>query len=296
MNAKNGADQLCTLCGATGSRRLFAKFGRGFYRCPACAIEYLAPQPTDEELAALYTEDYYGSWGLADDFDAVRSMKLATFGGKLALVERFAKPGRLLDIGCATGFLLESARERGWQVRGVELSSYSAGVAAERLGAQNIFNGTLEAAAFPDSFFDAISMSDLIEHVRYLPSFLREVHRILRPGGLAAVLTPDVASFSRRVMGSAWPHFKTEHLYYFSVPSLRRLLEGYGFSTVYGASAPKALTLDYVARQMARYPLPLVTPAIGLLSRVLPERVRNRPFMVPTGELMLIARKGNAAC
>lgn len=281
----------CTLCGADAHRRLFDKYGRSFYACGVCGVTFLAPQPTDEELAAMYTEEYYASWGLDREFSVVREMKTATFAEKLARVAEHVPTGRLLDIGCAAGFLLEAARDRGWDGYGVELSRFSAEIAQHSLGAEKVFNGTLEGAAYPDDFFDVVFMSDLIEHIKDLPTFLREVRRILRPGGFVAIMTPDAASLTCRLMGRAWPHYKEEHLFYFSPESLTRLLASYGFRTRSTAPAAKALTLAYTVRQLTTYPLPLVTTMVRFLARLLPERIRNRPFMVRTGELLALATK-----
>lgn len=281
----------CPVCEERDFNKIFSKAGLEFVKCRGCGLVYINPQPTDDEISALYSKDYYKPWGLDTDSSAVAEMKIATFDDKLSVVERFAKKGRVLDIGCATGFFLEAANKKGWEVFGVEISPYSAAIAQERFGKDRVFNGPLEAASYPEESFDAVFMSDLVEHIKELDPFLREVFRIVRTNGVIAIVTPDIESLSYRLMGRSWPHLKMEHLYYFSPSSIKALLEKHGFKPVHISSATKALNLSYMERQFSAYPVPLLTPALRTVSRVLPDGLKNRKFMVHTGELFVIAEK-----
>ncbi len=69
-------------------------------------------------------------------------------------------------LGCATGYLMEAAAARGWTPYGVEYAEWSAAIAQKKFGSEAVFNGTLEQCTFPENYFDAIVMCDLIEHVR----------------------------------------------------------------------------------------------------------------------------------
>lgn len=272
-------------------KKIFSRAGLEFVKCSGCGLVYINPQPSDTEIAALYSEDYYKPWGLDTDSSTVSEMKIFTFDEKLAAVERFIGKGKVLDIGCATGFFLEAARKRGWDVFGVEISPYSAAIAKERFGEDRVFNGPLEGALYKDTFFDAVFMSDLIEHVKDIGGFLREVFRIVRRGGIIAIVTPNIESLSYRLMRSSWPHLKMEHLYYFSSSTMKRLLEREGFNPVHSSAATKALNLSYIERQFSTYPMPVLTPALKMMARVLPEWLKNRKLMVHTGELFVIAEK-----
>ena len=76
-----------------------------------------------------------------------------------------AGKGRLLDIGCAAGFFLDEARKAGWDVYGVDLCEWGVEHARKKLGLQNVRQGLLSQANFPAGFFDAVVMTDVIEHL-----------------------------------------------------------------------------------------------------------------------------------
>jgi SAM-dependent methyltransferase len=216
-------------------------------------------------------------------------MKLRTFDRLLARVEQHARPGVLLDVGCATGFLLEAARERGWDPYGVELSEYGSGVAKQRFGETHIVNARLEDATFPDGFFRAVTMTDLIEHVLDPVSTLRVAHRLLDPGGVLCISTPHVGCLSYVLMGRRWTQYKLEHLQYYRPEAMRRLLSTVGFGVVECRAWPKTVTLEYVRTQFARYRHWLISPSVNLLSAMLPRGLRVRPFSVPLGDMLVVA-------
>lgn len=280
------------MCGAV-SRFTFSKTSRDFFACDGCGLHFIYPLPSLEEIAALYDRDYYDSWGLDSGTVSTERMKQATFHDKLDVVEKFVPDkGRILDIGCATGFFLDAARQREWDPYGVELSSYSSELARQLIGSDRILTGQLADAEFADNSFDAVFMTDVIEHVHDVRPFIAEVSRITRAGGIVAITTPDPESLSCRLMGRHWPHFKLEHLLYFSARSLSLLMEPMGFINLYAGSATKTLTFAYLDLQMRTYPVPLATPLVSLLARLLPAPVLHSMFKIPSGELFQVFRMG----
>jgi 2-polyprenyl-3-methyl-5-hydroxy-6-metoxy-1,4-benzoquinol methylase len=137
--------------------------------------------------------------------------------------------GRVLDVGCATGALLQRLREQGWTVTGIELCGPSAKYARDVRGL-NVLNSTLEDAHFPDLSFDVVLASHLIEHLNDPRSFVQESHRILRDGGYLFVTTPNSDGFQARLFGSRWRSAIFDHLYLFSKKTLGRLLREQGFA------------------------------------------------------------------
>lgn len=280
----------CPLCHAP-ARRIFAKYDRDFHACGSCGLEFIYPFPAAEEVARLYDQSYYDSWGLDRCDDATERMKHATFNDKLDAIEKFMPvTGRILDIGCATGFFLDAARQRGWDPYGVELSEYSSAIARQKIGEKRIITGRIEDAAFAAATFDAIVMTDVIEHVCDVHSFLSEVTRILKPGGIISITTPNPAGLSCRLLGRNWPHYKLEHLMYYTPEALELLLAPLGYGRLFLAAASKTLTLAYFELQMRTYPLPVITPLVSLLCRLVSTRRAQVPFKLYSGELFLISR------
>lgn len=288
---------VCPVCGpaaassAAPPRALPA--GLAVVTCPQCGIEWQWPRPPEAELAVLYGETYYEPWGLADDEQRVRAMKVATFERLLRRVESYRAPGRLLDVGCATGFLLEVAERRGWESHGIEVSSYSSGVARERFGEARVRTGELAHAELAPGAFRAVTMTDLIEHVVDPMATLRAAHAALERDGLLCLTTPRVGGASHRAMGRRWTHYKREHLQYFSPDAVRRLLGAADFRVLECRSWPKTLTFDYACGQFTRYRHWLVSPLVEALRHLLPAGVRSRHFALPLGDMLVIAARCN---
>lgn len=136
---------------------------------------------------------------------------------------------RALDVGCATGALLAALRDSGWDPQGVEISEAQARYGSERHGIP-IFAGALEAAAFPAASFGLVHASHLIEHLNAPGPFLDEAARILAPGGILVLTTPNADGFQARLKGPEWRSAIYDHLYLFSRRTLGELLARHGFS------------------------------------------------------------------
>jgi 2-polyprenyl-3-methyl-5-hydroxy-6-metoxy-1,4-benzoquinol methylase len=257
-------------------------------------VEFLWPQPGGDELRTRYSADYYRAWGLEDirrDDEALRRMKTATFALRLDTIARHRGPRRLLDVGCATGYLLELARRRGFEPYGIELSPVAAAVARERLPAERIHCGTLRDHPFPEAYFDAVAMCDVLEHEPDPGAALGAAYRLLQDGGVLALTTPDLDSVSRRLMGRRWTHYKREHLFYFRRRTVARLAAAGGFEVLEAGAAHKALTLSYVQSQLATYPHWLLSPVVASLHRIAFPSLRARVFHVTAGEMVALLRK-----
>jgi 2-polyprenyl-3-methyl-5-hydroxy-6-metoxy-1,4-benzoquinol methylase len=252
---------------------------------------FLWPQPDETELRKIYRPSYHQNWGVGSDVEGdLRAMKQKTFQRQLDKVSHLVATGRVLDVGCATGFFLEVVVAAGWDVYGVELSEYAAGVARRTFG-ERVFHGTLEQARFSDGMFDLVTLSDLLEHIPDVRGFLSEVRRVLRPGGIVQIVTPDVASLSSRVMGRRWSHYNQEHLHYFSRTTVVQLLSENGFKAESLAAASKYLSAAYIDRQFRVYRHPLISPLFRAVTAILPVRLKELSFPVYCGEMLIHARR-----
>jgi SAM-dependent methyltransferase len=218
-------------------------------------------------------------------------MKQATFDLYLRKIRRFKSGGRILDIGCATGFFLERARAAGFDCYGVEVSGYSSAVARAALGQERIFTGVVETCPFAGASFDVITMFDLFEHVRDPLNTLCAAHRLLRDDGIVVIMTPDIESPTARLMGKTWTHFKPEHLFYFGPRSMLPAAAKTGFRIIHQAGAPKVITADYALSQFMAYPHRLITPFMKTMAAVLPERLMRKQLGVTMGERIFIMTK-----
>ena len=256
-------------------------------RCRTCTLLWQPRHETHLDTAGRYEEAYYDAWG---DLGLARMAKLGTFARYLQLLERYATKGRILDVGCAMGSLLEVARARGWEARGVEVSEYSGGQARGLLGEDAIHIGALDDVPFALTQFQAVTMTDVLEHLPDPLTALRCCHELLAPGGCILVATPQVGSFSERLMGRFWFQLKDEHLQLFTRKALVVALDLAGFEVLFAGPARKTLTISYLAHHFSVYPRPVVTPVLWLLNRGLGPLSQLRVTM-PTGEQLVVARR-----
>ena len=228
----------CPLCSSEDRDRLFVSRLYAdevpVVRCRACGLLYQSPRPRDEDLASMYDEKYYtgrdaraGDYTYADERsegeDARRRASL-----RMDRIESMVPRGRILDVGCSFGSLLEEARRRGWDPLGVDVSEYAAMHCRERLGIP-VHLGSIEMAPLEKGSARVVHMSEVVEHLAHPREAIRKVAQALEPGGLVVVGTANAASVARVARGSRWGYFMPGHVVFFSARLLRRLLEEEGF-------------------------------------------------------------------
>jgi SAM-dependent methyltransferase len=177
--------------------------GRWFaaIECSECGILFLDPQPTAEEFKQMYSHEYFegdfrcGHAGSYFDDATAESLE------DNSLLQRFRKlkpSGKFLEVGCAGGAFLNTARKAGYEPYGVEFSNEAAELARTKYGL-NVVTGDIHDAHFPNNMFDVIFLGDVLEHLPDPLSSMKELHRILAPKGIAIFECPTQTNtiFSR---------------------------------------------------------------------------------------------------
>lgn len=244
-------------CHYAATTDVYDGYGR-VVECLRCRLLYTHPRLDATELLAAYRSVEDASYVV--EIEGRRRAALRS----LRAIERFKPSGRLLEVGCATGILLDVAQNR-WQVEGVEPSHWAAEYARREFNVP-VFAGTLEEARFPDSTFDVVVLADVIEHVADPKGLLREIRRILAPTGIAYVATPDVDSFFARVMKGAWWGLRPAHIFYFSRLTLQAALAEAGFRTLAISAYGKYFTLSYWVSRFKNYNPILCRTALQILA------------------------------
>lgn len=231
----------CSLCGShsaalvlTGIDRLHHVGGTfRMVRCRQCGLLYLNPRPSLAELQNYYPTDDYIPYTVAIEDEPSPFKRLDRRYGIhkrcRAVTTQFRQPGRMLDVGCATGVFLDGMRQRGWETYGVEINPEVAQYARQRLGL-NVFASELSDTDFAAGFFDLVTLWDVLEHVYDPRQTLQEIARVLRPGGLLVLSLPSLGSFEARLFGTHWAGWDLpRHLHLFPQPVLGQLLAETGF-------------------------------------------------------------------
>lgn len=222
------AAPLCALCGEPGKPWL-EKRGYAHFWCTHCDCGFLPTEALPDDFATLYSAEYFAGQRECGYAGYLRDQPLLdrNFDRRLAWIESLRKRGRLLEVGCAYGLFLRRARERGWDVTGVELAADCAEIAAANASAP-VLTGDLLEVDLPGRF-DVIVMIDVIEHMRDPAACIARCSDLLVEGGLLVIETGDLESRWARWLGRRW-HFvdPPQHLFYFNASSLRRLLRRNG--------------------------------------------------------------------
>ncbi len=163
----------------------------------------------------------------------------------------FPEGGALFDVGAATGILLDIARKRGWQVEGIEPSTWAVRLARERYHL-DLIEGVFEEASLKDNHYTSITMVDFIEHISHPFEAAVKAHKIISPEGILCLVTPDVKSLAARVMGMSWWHFRPGHLGYFTKKSLQTLLHRSGFRIIKHRKYSWTFSLHYLFSRRSR--------------------------------------------
>jgi len=209
-------------------------------------------------------------------------------------------PGRLLEIGCGDGKFLDRMKGCGWTVEGVDFDAQAARAAMENFGIE-VKVGRLEEMRYPDDSFDAVTLQHVIEHVFDPVATMREVFRILKPGGTVVVLTPNAGSLGQRTFGTNWRGLEPpRHIQLFTPGTLDFVARKAGLETVRVYSTAVHAWIILSASMLLAENFPISSKvSVGMIFRALV--MHYREARLNTGaqrdgeECVLVAQKNISA-
>ncbi|MGB8274950.1 MAG: class I SAM-dependent methyltransferase [Alphaproteobacteria bacterium] len=237
----------CAVCGSSEREVFWQGRGMTLLECRGCRLVAPDPPPSDETVAALYHDTGQGA---TTGYFAKVDKKMRRSRLRVKKIRRYVPGGRFLDVGCNGGFMVEAAREAGFEAWGVEIDPVAVAYAREHYPENRYFLGRVEDFAATAPRFDAVYCSEVIEHVPDSNAFVAAVAKVMREGAVLYITTPDIGHWRvpRRI--EDWDAFcPPSHCVFFRPANLVRLLANHGLRVFHKSIAFKP-GIKFLARRV----------------------------------------------
>lgn len=218
----------CDLCGGARQREAYQIPDRHFHHdewftaveCLDCGLGFVNPRPVREAMDRYYPKDFFEDYHRDANFHHERYRREAAFLQEVRPPSGAAP--KLLDIGCANGAFPRVARGLGWDVEGVEVAA-----SADAIGDFSVYRVPFPEIPVTGPRYDALTAWAVLEHVHDPMAYFRKAAEVLKPGGVFIFLVHNFESISSRYL---FREDVPRHLYFFSVPTVTRYLNGVGLT------------------------------------------------------------------
>ncbi len=244
----------CVLCAS-------ALTGTGIVTCASCGLGQRVPMPKDSHDDMAHFRPYMEQIAVHRKY----------FRKKIADIQTMHRSS-LLDIGCATGVLLEEAEKQGIDAYGVDLSRDAVNYCRKK--------GLRASVTYPAKRFDAVTAFEVLEHESDPIGFMNRIHKLLKKGGMVILTTPTAKWLSRR---------HPEHVTFWSTKTLAELMRKTRFTgVVIRPDEPRQFPLSFLFTRSADY-----FPAFGWLLQPVGMLLKKVPVgnpINPWGDLIVYGR------
>lgn len=226
MNAKT--ERRACECGTPASslQTVFESGETDFRRCSTCGLVFREIFPSEGELVEIYRQAYEAEKIAGGGTNQESGLHAAQSYSVLIRRHVVDPATRVLDYGAGSGQLVAQLRARGVQADGLEFSAEARRFCEKKRG----FKLLGDIRDVKDEHYGLVSMIEVIEHLTELQTTLRELHRILAPGGTLLVTTPNLEGYRARTAKGHWHEARKRfHLFLFTEDSLRFHLDRAGF-------------------------------------------------------------------
>jgi len=221
--------------------------------CENCEFIFVNPRPSENELSAYYeSPEYISHTATKKGLINLLYLKIRKFTlkRKFTLVNKYSTGKSILDIGCASGELLNEFKKNGWETLGIEPNENARKSAAANYGLQvedesylnKIENGT----------FDVVSMWHVLEHVSNLSERMKQLSAIVKDDGIVVIALPNRNSYDALYYEKFWAAYDVpRHLYHFTPENVELLFSRYGFKLL--SKVPMKFDSYYVSMLSEKY-------------------------------------------
>ena len=222
MSEEYKAHKACLVCGNTNLNPI-ALFEKDYLvKCGNCGFVFCLRIPTMGEL-----NETYSKYGRNDYLSPITIMR---YNELLDKMEPLRKNNRLIDVGCGIGYFLDVAKQRGWEVYGTEYTDNAIEICTKK--GIKMQQGALDSKNYEPGYFDVVTSFEVMEHINNPNIEVEHFNKILRPGGLLYITTPNFNGFSRHIAKADWNIVNyPEHLSYYTPKTIKWLMNLHGFKT-----------------------------------------------------------------
>ena len=274
----------CNLCKSTNYKNYLKINGHKIVKCINCGLVYTLL--SDKKVSNnLYSKAYFIDSGYKN-YEENKEFIIASFNYILEkVINMISIQGNLLDIGCATGLLLEAAKRLGFEVYGLEISGYAAQEATKK--GFKIFNLPIEQTNFNNTY-NIVTMMGTIEHLANPIKAFKIIYNILKESGLIVISTPDIGSW----LGSRKFQFKPlEHRYYYDKNTITMLLKKTGFKVINFEHEKIFRPVKFIPERLSHY-FPSHSYIWNVMNYLIDMfSIQDKGLWIPTGQMVIFARK-----
>lgn len=237
--------RVCPVCSNNDFQPLFQKSGGTYVKCKSCTMILTNPVFKESALKKYYENLNTGQAEItAKESNFYR--EIYTLG--LNIISQYVDSGKILDIGCSSGFFLDLARDRNWTTAGIELGKIEADLCKNK--GHQVFIKSVEKIKFKEKF-DAITLWDVFEHIVNGKRYLNLLSKILSRNGVIFMQIPNSDSLAARIMGEKCNMFDgVEHVNLYNPATINLIAKSGGFKITHLSSVISEISvinnyLDY---------------------------------------------------
>ena len=230
--------QNCPICDSNNISPFFegkdySHTGESFnvVQCESCQLTFTQNAPNSEHIGPYYESENYVSHSDTQKglfFKVYHTVRNYMLSQKRKMVERAGPKGKLLDIGCGTGYFLNEMKSHGWDCQGIEQDEKARTYGSEK------FNLTVNEPAhintLTEKSLDAVTMWHVLEHVHDLDGYLSKIKKALKADGTLIIAVPNHDSHDAKHYGKYWAAWDLPiHLWHFTPSTMKKLMEKHQF-------------------------------------------------------------------
>jgi len=216
----------CYLC-RSKKLKLIVSFDWPIKKCLKCGLIQVNPLPSIKEVNELYQGDYWKNFSF---YSSQLPAHVKYFRKKIIDIKKIRNSGRLLDVGCAYGTLIDEANKQGFETKGIDISSFA--IKQCKKNSLNSVTGVITDLK-EKNYYNIVTAFEVVEHERDPLRTIKTAKRLLKMNGLFVVSVPNSDSWSAKIMGKYWFGYRhKEHLFHFTKDNLYILLQKAGFANI----------------------------------------------------------------